>query len=294
MKIIRTTTVFLLAMALTLSCNSGNEKNNDSKSASNSLEEVIKAADAISPEINNVNDIFQTLDLVEAGYYPILCNDPYSATSYLNSKPVASANLGVYVTDIVYHMYGEATKDMYISFSAAQELARYIGLESKFAATLLTELEGSDISRDSLLAVFNGLMEDSEKYGSAKEMAYVHTAFLTGLYIEKIFITSSLLDQSFNKEEKSEQDIVNSKKLLVVFQNQLGSLDALMASLKGKYKHIESIIDAKEIKDLKESSTALNSEVDELLSAEEPESSEQIISLHKQITAVRNRIISAS
>ncbi len=294
MKIIRITTALFLVLALLASCNSGNEKTKDSNAAVNSLEEVIKAADAISPEITNVDDIFKTLDLVEAGYYPILCNDPYSATSYLISKPVASANLGIYVTDIVYHMYGDGITEMYTSFSASQELAKYIGLESAFAATLLTELEGSDISRDSLVVVFNGLMEDSEKYGSANEMAYVHTSFLTGLYIEKLFITSSLLDQSYNRKEKSGQNIINTKKLLVVFQNQLGSLDALLESLDGQYKHLEEIIDADEINGLNESRIALNTKVDELLSAEELQSCEHITTIYKQLTDIRNRIISAN
>ena len=36
---------------------------------------------------------------------------------------VAAANLGIYMTDIIYHFYGDATESMYTSFQAAQELA---------------------------------------------------------------------------------------------------------------------------------------------------------------------------
>lgn len=295
MKIFRTTITLFLALTLLVSCNSGNEKKSKTTTPTSSLAEVMKAADAISPEITNVEDVFKTLELVEAGYYPILCNDPYSATSYLNSKPIAAANLGVYVTDIVYHMYGDATSDMFITFSASQELARFIGLEDEFAATILVELEGGgDIPRDSLIYVFNGLMENSEKYGSENEMAFVHTSFLTGLYVEKLYITSSLLDQAYNKEDKAEEDVVNTKKLLVVFQNQLKSVDALLESLEGQYSEVENLIVSEELNSLKESSTALDGKVQEILDAEELKSCEHVTDIHKKLTSIRNRIVSAS
>ncbi|MDA3821532.1 MAG: hypothetical protein PF450_02810 [Bacteroidales bacterium] len=92
---------------------------------------------------------------------------------------------------------------MFLAFSAAQELAKAMGLESEFGATLLTELEGGDVSRDSLIVVFSELMTESEKYNSKEEMIHVHTAFLTKLYVEKIFITSSLLSQAQKKDEAS-------------------------------------------------------------------------------------------
>lgn len=295
MKIFRSTIAFVFILALMVSCNSGTDKKSEASSATNNLSEVIKAADAISPEITNVEDVFKTLELVDAAYYPILCNDPYNATSYLNSKPVAAANLGVYITDIVYHMYGEASSDMFITFSASQELAKYIGLEEEFAVTLLTELEGGgEISRDSLIYVFNGLMENSEKYGSENEMAYVHNSFLTGLYVEKLFITSSLLDQSYSKEEKTEADVTNAKKILAIFQNQLKSVDVLAESLEGQYENLQSLIHADEIEALKTTSTALGSKINELIEAEGLQASEHVSKLHEQLTSMRNRIVTAS
>lgn len=295
MKIIRTTSVLTIALALLVSCNSGNDKKSASSASTSNLSEVIKATDAISPEITNVEDVFKTLELVDAAYYPILCNDPYNATSYLNSKPVASANLGVYITDIVYHLYGDASSEMFITFSATQELAKYIGLEDEFAVTLLTELEGGgEVSRDSLIFIFNGLMKDSEKYSSENEMAYVHTSFLTGLYIEKLFITSSLLDQAYKKEAKSEEDITNAKKLLAIFQNQLKSVDVLAASLNGQYENLGGLIQSEDVKALKASSAALTTKFNELIEAEGLETCEHVIDLHTQLSSMRNRIVSAS
>lgn len=258
------------------------------------LNEIMKAADAISLDMNSVEDVFATLDLAEAAYYSVLCNDPYNAEKYLKSKASAAANLGVYVTDIVYHMYGEATEDMYLTFSASQELARYIGLESEFAATLLTELEGGQLSRDSLITVFSGLMEESESYNSAEEMMHVHTAFLAGVYVEKLFITSSLLEQGQKKEKPSVDDINNFKKLLVVLEKQLESLDILSESIAGHSRELKNEFNLVDFDQLLTAAERLNDVSRDILNSDELKVSEELSKVYVDITRMRTRIVSSS
>jgi len=294
MKIAKLTIPVVLSILLFSSCNSGNTKSAEKESSAEDLKEIIAAADAISPEINSVEDVFSTLDLAEASYFPVLCNDPYNASNYLNSKPVAAANLGIYVTDIVYHMYGDATEAMFLTFSATQELARYMGLESEFAATLLTQLEGGQISRDSLITVFSDLMEESKSYNSTDEMIHVHTAFLAGLYIEKLYITSSLLEQGLKKESPTEQDVVNQKKLLVVFINQLKTLDVLKSSLEKHKKKLNEEFDLADFEKLSLATTALEEKSESILNNPGLETSVELTELNNLISTIRNRIISAS
>lgn len=284
----------IFTLLLMSSCNSGSKNSGNSGTSQEDLNEIIAAADAISPEINSVQDVFSTLDLADASYFPVLCNDPYNASNYLESKPVAAANLGVYVTDIVYHMYGDATESMFLTFSATQELARYMGLESEFAATLLTQLEGGQISRDSLITVFSDLMAESEAYNSAEEMVHVHTAFLTGLYIEKLYITSSLLEQGVKKESPTEEDIVNQKKLLVVFINQLKTLDVLKASLENHKKKLNEEFDLADFEKLSLATSALEKESESILNKSGLEASEELTAVYNLITTIRTRIVSAS
>ncbi len=105
---------------------------------------------------------------------------------------------------------------------------------------------------------------------------------------------STLLNQAYNKEVKSEDDVVNAKKLLVVFQTQLEAVDALIESLDGQLSQVENLIVSAELNDLKESTVALDGEIKEIFDAEELIPNEQVAAIHKQLTTIRNRIVSAS
>ncbi len=224
MKYLNYTLALLISLALFASCGS-NQKKEQSSDTFN-IEDYIKAAETISPSVNSVEQIFDVLDLVNAEYYDVLTNDPYNAHSYKASYPIASANLGIYMVDILYHFYGEATETMYLSFQAAQELAKEIGVDSELGTWTFEKLEGSTMQRDTITRMFNMLLKDSEQYGSEKEMIFIHTAFLTGSFIEKVHITGNLLKQKILVDELSQEDEGDIRELLVIFMNQLNPASA--------------------------------------------------------------------
>ena len=219
MKYLKLTLALLISLALFASCGS-NQKKQQSTDTFN-IEDYIKAAETIDPSIRTVEQILDILDLVNAEYYDVLTNDPYNAHSYKTTYPIAAANLGIYVVDILYHFYGEETETMYLSFQAAQELAKYIGVDSEFGAWTFENLEGATMKRDTITRMFNQLLLDSEQYGSEKEMIFIHTAVLTGSFVEKVHITGSLLKQKLLAEEISQEDEGDIRELLVIFMNQL-------------------------------------------------------------------------
>lgn len=203
MKYLNYTLVLVLALALFTSC--GNKTKKEEDSGTFDIQDYIKTAETIDPSLNSVEQVFDILAMVNAEYYDVLTNDPYTAHAYKSSYPIAAANLGIYVTDILYHYYGEATETMYTAFQAAQELAKHIGVESEFGAWTIEKLEGSTLHRDTITMLFNSLLADSENYGSEKEMVFVHTAFLTGSFVEKVYITGSLLDEKIQMEERAKR-----------------------------------------------------------------------------------------
>jgi len=219
MKYLNYTLVLLISMALFTSCG-GNQKKEQS-SDTFSMEDYIKAAETIDPSINNVEQMFDILDMVNAEYYDVLTNDPYNAHSYKASYPIAAANMGVYMVDILYHFYGEGLETMYLTFQAAQELAKEIGVESEFGTWTFEKLEGSTMQRDTISRMFNALLIDSKQYGSEQEMIFVHTAFLTGSFVEKVHISGNLLKQKMLVDELSQEDEGDIRELLVIFMNQL-------------------------------------------------------------------------
>jgi len=226
MKYLRSALVAVLTLFLLTSC--GNKKQESKSDETFDLESYIKAAEAVDPNLDKVDQVFTILDMVRAEYYDVLTNDPYSAHSYKSSYPIAAANLGIYMTDIIYHFYGEADETMFLTFSAAQELAKFLGLESDFAAWTIERLEGSTVNRDTIATMFNRLLMDSDNYSSEKETVFVHTAFLTGSFIEKVYITGNLLKQKMQAGELTKEDEGDIRELLVIYLNQLNPATGIL------------------------------------------------------------------
>lgn len=284
MKYLNYTLVLVLSLALFASC--GNKSKKDQSSGAFDIQDYIKTAETIDPSLNSVEQVFSILDMVNAEYYDVLTNDPYSAHAYKASYPIAAANLGIYVTDILYHFYGEATETMYLSFQAAQELAAHIGVESEFGAWTIEKLEGSTLHRDTITMMFNILLTDSEKYQSEQEMVFVHTAFLTGSFVEKVHITGNLLKHKLLVEEKTQEDEGDIRELVVIYLNQLnpstGILYDAFLRQQDQLMEIVALTTFEQLKTLSEHLIELKAElavapIDDIASNEDLKTSFQLI-----------------
>jgi hypothetical protein len=220
MKHLKFTLAIVFSLLILSSCGSNKKKGEQEKEAFN-MEDYIKAAEAIEPNLNRVEQVLHILDMVNAEYYDVLTNDPYKAHNYKYSYPVAAVNLGIYMTDILYNLYGENNNAMYLSFAAAQELAKHLGIESKFGSWTIENLEGTMMKRDTVVMLFNKLLADSEKYTSEEEMVFIHTAFLTGSFVEKVYITSNILKQKMTATELTPEQEADIRELLVIYLNQI-------------------------------------------------------------------------
>ena len=241
MKYLKITMAIVFSIVLIASC--GTNKKPDQSADTFDLDAYIAAAESIDPNLNRVEQVFNILEMVNAEYYDVLTNDPYSAHSYKSSYPIAAANLGIYMTDILYHLYGEANESMFLTFAAAQELAKHIGIDSEFATWTIENLEGKLMQRDTITRLFNGLLADSENYNSEKEMVFVHTAFLTGSFIEKVYITSNLLKQKMSAQEISKEQESDIREMLVIYLNQLDpSTGILYEAFENQKDQLEGLI----------------------------------------------------
>ena len=296
MKILKPVLSFVLALFLITSCSSNKKQQNDTSEETYDLQSYIDAAEAITPDLNSVDQIFKVLDMVEAGYYPVLTNDPYSAHSYKSTYPVAAANLGIFMTDMVYHLYGENTETMYLTFAAAQELARHIGVESEFASTTIENLEGTMMKRDTITILFNELMKESEKYNSSQEMLFVHTAFLTGAFIEKVHISSSLLKQKMKAEEISRENESNIKELLVIYLNQIEPTGILLEAFEQQQAQLERVVMGNTFTKLDMLATQLREVKSSLVAmpVNEIATDEALLSSFELISELRTTIVTSS
>ena len=296
MQYLKITVAFTISFLILVSCGSKKTQEEDATDAFN-IEDYIKAAESIEPDLDKVDQIFNILYMVNAGYYDVLTNDPYSAHNYKTSYPVAAANLGIYVADIVYHLYGESDERMYLTFQAAQQLAKHIGVESEFASWTMENLEGTMMKRDTITHLFNALLKDSENYNSEKEMLFVHTAFLTGSFIEKVYISSNLLKEKMNDQDISKEEEGDIRKLLIIYLNQLDpSATILYDAFEQQEDQLEGLAILSSFEGLKELAAHLK-EMKSTLSVSpisDLASNEDLLKTFGLISDLRTGLISAS
>jgi hypothetical protein len=296
MKYLKITLAMIISLLLMSSCG-GNKKRGDQTSDKFSMEDYIKAAEAIDPALSKVDQIFSILDMVNAEYYEVLTNDPYNAHNYKASYSVAAVNLGIYMTDVIYHFYGGNEEAMYLSFAAAQELARYVGVESKFARQTIESLEGQMMNRDSLTLLFNSLLKDSEKYNSDEERIFIHTAFLTGSFVEKVYISSNLLRQKMGNKELSQEQEGDIRELLVIYLNQLDpSTGVLLDAYERQKEQLSGLVILTTFQKLKELAEQLQSVKSSLAVApiEDLVTNQDLITTYELINNLRTVLVTAA
>jgi hypothetical protein len=74
-------------------------------------------------------------------------------------------------------------------------------------------------------------------------MVFIHTAFLTGSFIEKVYITSNLLVQKMSDQEMTKEEESDIRELLVIYLNQLDpSTDILYEAYKNQQEQLEGLV----------------------------------------------------
>ena len=185
---------------------------------------------------------------------------------------------------------------MYLTFSAAQELAKHIGIQSEFASTTIEGLEGTLMKRDTITLLFNSLLEDSENYNSEQELLFVHTAFLTGSFVEKVYITSNLLKQKMNAKEITNEEQSDIKELLVIYLNQLNpSTGILYDTFVKQQEQLEDLVLITTFEKLKELSNQLKNMKASLVAAPVSEiaANQDLNTTFELITNLRTVLVSA-
>lgn len=236
MKILKISLALVFSLLILSSCGSSQKKEKQTEDTTFDMADYVETAEAIDPNLNKVDQVFKILDLVNAEYNDVLTNDPYSAHSYKFNYSAGAANLGIYMADILYHHYGGNDEAMYLSFAAAQELAKYIGVESEFGAFTIESMTGSAMNRDTISHLFNTLLQDSKNYNSEAEMVFVHTSFLVGSFVEKVYISSNILREKLANKELTKEQEGDIRELLVIYLNQLNPSTGLLAEALEKQK----------------------------------------------------------
>jgi hypothetical protein len=144
--------------------------------------------------------------------------------------------------------------------------------------------------------LFNTLLTDSEKYQSEKERVFIHTAFLTGSFVEKVHITGNLLKQKLLMEDKTQEDEGDIREILVIYLNQLNpSTGVLFEAFSRQQDQLKDLLVLKTFEELKALSEHLIELKAELAVApiEDIATNEELKTSFQLIENLRNVLVSA-
>ncbi len=225
---------FILALAagaLIWSCG-GNSNKDNSKDFENAEKESLQ--DQINDVIYNIpspSEIPYLLEATGAEFNQTLINDRKKADSYASRSDKAALNLGVYAADIGYLSSYDKTQEAIDYLNACKALADNLGVIGTFDVELLKQFEANIANKDSLAALLNRTVQETDTYLKDDSRRKLAALVLTGSFIEGLYISTGLI-KSYPKNllPDDQRNLVLTPLMRVVLQ-QKESVDELLKML---------------------------------------------------------------
>lgn len=164
-------------------------------------------------------------------YIPSVMHDLNKRDRYLLSKKKA-LNLGVYGADLSYAGLFSKHEDAIAYLKVCQVIADEIGIGETFEQELISRLEKSPNSRDTLLKVISDFFLNNQAFLRNTEQQNTSTYVLAGGWIEGLYLGSHMIDENSNAQ--GIRNIIASQKF------SLENLLELLSSIedKGSFNNI--------------------------------------------------------
>ena len=300
MKGIQYLAIIFLAMLFTISCGSGTQNKQEGQTSESSsdpdaytFEKFLEDAKDLELGTTAISGIHQYFVMAKVDYFQEMCNSSENVSRYLDSYPLAAANLGVYFADLLYHTYGRATENTVNTTNVILELSDYLGLENDMYENLLARYDDNVAPVDSTLVFWHALMKDSEKYNSEKEKIFVKSAILLGNNIEKFYLISSLVQTPFRRELTSDEATMAKKQLTYFLMNLETRVASLQEIFEAQKEQLQSLFLLDELAKLHDVAATVTEKGDAILALDAPGimSSPELDALHTQILVIRTAIV---
>jgi hypothetical protein len=132
-------------------------------------------------------------------YIPSVMHDLGKRDRYLLSKKKA-LNLGVYGADLSYAGLFSKHEDAIAYLKVCQVIGDEIGIGETFEQELISRLEKSPNSRDTLLKVISDFFLNNEAFLRNPEQQNISTYVIAGGWIEALYLGSHMTDENTDAE----------------------------------------------------------------------------------------------
>lgn len=194
MKITRI--LFSSAIMFALLISSCQQKTGKQTSAqSDEPDEFEQKLQNINPGLKDPSIVMVVLDMAGAEYINGLVVPMENVDVYARNETSAALALGVYTVDIAYLASYGKTDQALIKYERARKLATAIGLVSSFEEGMFERYVSAGANPDTLRKNLTMTARNIDEEMSQGELARHSTLFVTGEFIEKMYILTQVIDQ---------------------------------------------------------------------------------------------------
>lgn len=286
---------FLLLIIGVTSCGSGGEEGSDQEEEEMTEEanETKESLQKVLTEVPKPSEMPYEIKNTGADFNESFPNDPATAEKYKTTNNKAALNLGVYATDVGYVSIYEKVDNAIKYIQATKELGDKLGISNAFDPNLEKRFEENLSQVDSLAAIINEALSQSDEYLKTNERNSIAAMIFTGSFVEGLYIATQLVD-SYPKdilpEEVKNEILVNLVRKITEQDKPLSELITALESL-DKEEEVDILI--KDLKELKELYNKL--EVKEKIANNEGNlmlTDETIQGITKKVKKIREEIVS--
>lgn len=243
-------------------------------------------------ELPAIKEIKSTLQLADVSFYPELVNEPLNALDYKGKRKVA-ANTGVYLADFIYTKSFGSNIEVNRNYGAIMELSKSAGLNHHVTDIILERYQDENNSIEELSALLQNALSNSNIDISQDEQDQLFAYLVMGNYIEKLYVTSSIMVRPKQLELPKETEAMLKRNLLAYVSQQsvqLQQISDLLNAFEGDEK--DELVRA-EFNKLIDSYEVIESQRNEILSlpANEIFKVNEVQEVYSQIKSIREKII---
>ncbi len=204
--------------------------------------------EVISDVIQNISSPVEMATLIKStgvAFSQKILNDPDNLDKY-NTSFKRALNLGVFASDLGYINTFDKSSIVISYLLAVKELADGIKVGQFFDFAALKRLATNSNNLDSLMEISISSFNDMDAYLRNQNRSNVSSLIITGTWIEGLYITGSVIEQTNNQELidrlGEQKDIVNI--LLIILENykddpNFTELSGYLMELKNLYSNVK-------------------------------------------------------
>jgi hypothetical protein len=194
MKITRI--LFSTAIMVVLLFSSCQQKAGQQKSAqSDEPDEFAQKLENINPGLKDPSVVMVVLDMAGAEYIDGLVVPMENVDAYAKDQAQAALALGVYTVDIAYLASYGKTDQALVKYERARKLANAIGLISSYEEGMFERYITAGADPDTLRKQLTMTARNIDEEMSQGELARHGTLFVTGEFIEKMYVLTQVIEQ---------------------------------------------------------------------------------------------------